>query len=92
MGFIRQFIKLESASGILLMLTAVLALLVANSPLSAWYDALLSLRFQISLGDWMLGKPLLLWINDGLMRCSSSWSASSSSARSWRDSCPRGAT
>jgi NhaA family Na+:H+ antiporter len=67
MGFVRQFIKLESASGILLMASAVLALLAANSPLSAWYDSLLSLRFQISLGEWKLGKPLLLWINDGLM-------------------------
>lgn len=67
MDFVRRFIKLESASGILLMVSAVLALLVANSQLSAWYDALLSLRFQVSLGEWKLGKPLLLWINDGLM-------------------------
>ncbi len=67
MGFVRQFIKLESASGLLLMAAAVVALVVANSPLASWYDALLSLKFQVSLGDWKLGKPLLLWINDGLM-------------------------
>ena len=67
MGFMRQFIKLESASGLLLMASAVVALVVANSALSSWYDALLSLKFQVSLGDWKLGKPLLLWINDGLM-------------------------
>lgn len=64
---LRQFLQLESASGLLLMLMAVLALLVANSPLAHIYDALLGLRFEVRLGDWALGKPLLLWINDGLM-------------------------
>ncbi len=67
MNLVRQFIKLESASGLLLMAAAVVAMIVANSPLASWYDSLLSLRFQVSLGEWKLGKPLLLWINDGLM-------------------------
>ncbi len=67
MSLVRQFIKLESASGLLLMAAAVVAMIVANSPLASWYDSLLSLRFQVSLGEWKLGKPLLLWINDGLM-------------------------
>ena len=67
MNLVRRFIRLESASGLLLMAAALAALVVANSPLSSWYESLLSLRFQLSLGEWKLGKPLLLWINDGLM-------------------------
>lgn len=46
---------------------AVLAMLAANSPLARYYDALLSLPFEVRLGSFGLAKPLLLWINDGLM-------------------------
>ncbi len=49
------------------MAAAVLALLFSNSPLSAFYNQLLELEFEIRLGSWQLEKPLLLWINDGLM-------------------------
>ena len=64
---IQQFIKLESASGIILMFMAVLALLINNSALSPLYDRLLSTHFAVLLGDTGFDKPLLLWINDGLM-------------------------
>lgn len=57
----------EAAPGILLMLCAVAALIVANSPLYVWYDALISTQLSVSLGEAVLAKPLLLWINDGLM-------------------------
>lgn len=57
----------DSIGGILLLVAMVLALVAANSPLSAFYEALLSLPFTIQLGDVGLSKPLLLWINDGLM-------------------------
>mgnify|MGYP002628789575 CR=1 FL=1 len=43
------------------------ALVVGNSPLADTYTAVLSLPFQVSLGTWSIAKPLLLWINDGLM-------------------------
>jgi NhaA family Na+:H+ antiporter len=67
MKAIQEFLELESATGILLIAAAVLALLAANSPLADLYAALLQVPFEIRLGEWALAKPLLLWINDGLM-------------------------
>ncbi|WP_455234600.1 Na+/H+ antiporter NhaA [Thiogranum longum] len=64
---IKDFLKLESASGILLIIAAVIALLFANSPLSDVYDALLNIPVHIRIGAFEIAKPLLLWINDGLM-------------------------
>ena len=64
---IQEFVKLESFAGLVLMGSALLALVVSNSPLSGFYDAFLSTRFSIQLGELALSKPLLLWINDGLM-------------------------
>src|SRR5262245_9651498 len=67
LGMIRDFLKLEAASGIILVAAAVLALLIANSPLNDLYDAFLSLPVSFQFGALVLAKPLLLWINDGLM-------------------------
>ena len=64
---IREFIQLEASSGLILMGAAVLALLIANSPISHWYQALLDVPAEIRIGPLELAKPLLLWINDGLM-------------------------
>ena len=64
---IRDFLKLETASGILLVLAAVLAMIVANSPLAPIYDSLIELPVEIRAGSFHIAKPLLLWINDGLM-------------------------
>lgn len=64
---IKEFLRLESAGGILLMASAVLALLVANSPLSQYYDLLLDVPVEIRVGALVVAKPLILWINDGLM-------------------------
>ena len=64
---IRQFLRLESIGGILLMLAAVLALILDNSPASWLYDQLLDLMLEIRIGDFAISKPLVLWINDGLM-------------------------
>lgn len=64
---IRDFMKLESAGGILLLIAAVAAMLVANSPLLPAYDAFLDAPVGIQVSDWTINKPLLLWINDGLM-------------------------
>jgi Na+:H+ antiporter, NhaA family len=57
----------EAAGGVLLMLAAALALALDNSPLSWLYDALLSTPMTLRIGALVLDKPLLLWINDGLM-------------------------
>jgi len=64
---IREFLKLESASGIILVGAAVLALIISNSPLSSLYDLFLDTPVEIRIGALHLAKPLLLWINDGLM-------------------------
>ncbi|MEO6186926.1 MAG: Na+/H+ antiporter NhaA [Steroidobacteraceae bacterium] len=64
---LQDFLRLEAAGGLLLMIAAVVALLVANSPLAAAYAAFLDLPVQFGFGGFLLAKPLLLWINDGLM-------------------------
>jgi NhaA family Na+:H+ antiporter len=64
---IQDFLKLEAASGIILMLTAIAAMIIANSPLSPWYDLLLDIPVVVAVGTFEIAKPLLLWINDGLM-------------------------
>lgn len=62
-----DFLKKESAGGILLMLAAAIAILLANSPLEPQYRLLLSTPVEIRVGALEVAKPLLLWINDGLM-------------------------
>ncbi|MGE4545941.1 MAG: Na+/H+ antiporter NhaA [Pedobacter sp.] len=64
---IRDFLKLESSSGLILIGAMLLALICANSPLSILYDGLLQTSVEIHIGALHLAKPLLLWINDGLM-------------------------
>lgn len=59
--------RLESAGGLLLLLAAVAALVVANTPLSVYYDALLETTVAVQVGALAIDKPLLLWVNDGLM-------------------------
>lgn len=65
--FFKDFFKQDSAVGILLIIAAVLALVAANSPLASYYDALLGTPVEITFGKFEIHKPLLLWINDGLM-------------------------
>jgi Na+:H+ antiporter, NhaA family len=62
-----DFLKMEAAGGIILVLAAALAVVVANSSLAPYYDALLQTRAQVGIGAFEIAKPLLLWINDGLM-------------------------
>ena len=64
---ITDFIKLESAAGLTLICAAFLAMVVANSAMAGWYEALLSLPVKIQAGAFLLDKPVLLWVNDGLM-------------------------
>ena len=64
---IQEFMKLEASSGILLIGMAVLAMILANSPLSSAYFQLLEIPVTVGFGALTIAKPLLLWINDGLM-------------------------
>ncbi len=64
---LRVFVAHESAGGVLLALAAVAALALANSPLAFLYDAFLDTPVEVRAGTLHIAKPLLLWINDGLM-------------------------
>lgn len=64
---IEEFIRKESSSGIVLMIVTLLALLCQNSFLTDFYTHFLHTPVQISFGTFGIAKPLLLWINDGLM-------------------------
>ncbi|MCH9770445.1 MAG: Na+/H+ antiporter NhaA [Gammaproteobacteria bacterium] len=64
---IRQFIKLEASGGIILFITALLALIIDNSSWSVYYRAFFNTTFSFHLGMLTLSKPILLWVNDGFM-------------------------
>ena len=64
---IKEFLQLESAGGILLISAAALAMLVANSPFDVYYALLLDVPVEVRVGALIVAKPLILWINDGLM-------------------------
>jgi NhaA family Na+:H+ antiporter len=64
---LHDFLRLEAAAGVVLMIGAVVAMAVANSPLATAYRAFIDLPVSLGFGSVALAKPLLLWINDGLM-------------------------
>ncbi|HET8726171.1 MAG TPA: Na+/H+ antiporter NhaA [Alphaproteobacteria bacterium] len=63
----REFFRLEAAGGLVLIAASFLAVVLANSPAAGFYDRLLGLTLTMALGEAGLSKPLVLWINDGLM-------------------------
>jgi NhaA family Na+:H+ antiporter len=65
--FISRFFKMESSGGIMLMLASAIALLLSNTSLNYYYNALIDTPVEIRIGALQIAKPLLLWINDGLM-------------------------
>ena len=67
MSTIKNFIKMDSFAGILLMSAAVIALVLANSSFHESYESFINAKFYIGYNDFSINKPLLLWINDGLM-------------------------
>ncbi len=64
---IREFLRMEAAGGIVLGAAAVLALIASNSGLASFYALFLDLPVELRIGQLQIAKPLLLWINDGLM-------------------------
>ena len=64
---LKNFMRLESSAGVLLVGATIVALMVSNSPLARLYESVLNVPLMIALGDLVVDKPLLLWINDGLM-------------------------
>ena len=61
------FFKLESAGGILLLITAAAAMILKNSPIGGVYEAFLDIPIQVRFGLLDIDKPLFLWVNDALM-------------------------
>ncbi|MCX7151736.1 MAG: Na+/H+ antiporter NhaA, partial [Proteobacteria bacterium] len=64
---IRRFFEHEAAGGLVIMFAALSALLVRNSPWESVYGVLLELPVAVQAGSLQIAKPLLLWVNDGLM-------------------------
>ncbi|MFW9933389.1 MAG: Na+/H+ antiporter NhaA [Candidatus Thorarchaeota archaeon] len=63
----REFLRLESASGFLLIICIVAALVWANSPFGGIYESLWATSLVFGLGDFMLNKTLAFWISEVLM-------------------------
>lgn len=66
-SLIREFIRLEAAGGLILIAASAVALVLANSPLAYLYTEFLDIPVAIEVGTLKIAKPLLLWVNDGLM-------------------------
>ena len=64
---IRNFLRLESAGGIVLMAAAALALVAANTAASGLYAYFIETPVEVRVGGLQIAKPLFLWVNDGLM-------------------------
>jgi len=64
---IQKFIKTESFSGILLFVSMSLALILSNSPIREYFNSIWDYEIGIKSDNFILVKPLILWINDGLM-------------------------
>ncbi len=65
--FIKNFIHLEAAGGIILFISALIAITIDNSALSHYYEYIIELPLSIQLGDITVSKFLIDWVNDGLM-------------------------
>ncbi|WP_369309917.1 Na+/H+ antiporter NhaA [Providencia rettgeri] len=66
-AIIRKFLRLEAAGGLLLIIAAIVALIMANTPLQGIYQQFLNIPVSIKISEFGLDKPLILWINDFLM-------------------------
>ncbi|WP_456431566.1 Na+/H+ antiporter NhaA, partial [Thermosulfuriphilus sp.] len=64
---LEDFIKKGSFSGILLIFTTILALILSNSPAAPYYQHFRHIPLEIRIGNLHLAKPLYHWVNDGLM-------------------------
>ncbi len=63
----QKFVNLQSSTGILLLATTIIALVWANSAFSESYQSFWQYEIGIVTDSFELVKPLILWVNDGLM-------------------------
>ena len=66
-SYLKEFFKLEASGAILLLAGTILGLVFANTNLAVLYNYFLDVPVAIQIGKLEIAKPLLLWINDGLM-------------------------
>ena len=66
---IQRFLKLESAGGILLLFSAVVAMLLANSPLNQTYNDFLNLPVSIQVGSFSIDKTLKFYCYTKAVPC-----------------------
>ncbi|HBC36979.1 MAG TPA: sodium:proton antiporter, partial [Marinobacter adhaerens] len=59
--------RLQLIAGLMTLAAMLLALLIDNSPAQAWYDIVHHLPVSLRVGEFAIDKPIILWINDGLM-------------------------
>jgi len=64
---LNKFVKMEAFSGIVLIFVTLAALIIANSGLSDLYFGFFQKKITLAVEGFELNKPLILWINDGLM-------------------------
>ncbi len=64
---VQDFLKRDASAGIILMGATILALVIANTGLYGQYNDFLAMKVTVAAGSFEIDKPLLLWINDGLM-------------------------
>jgi len=64
---VRRFLRVEAASGVLLLVCAAVAMILANSPAAEAVAGFWHTPVVLGVGDWVLTKPLDWWVNDGLM-------------------------
>mgnify|MGYP002629173398 CR=1 FL=1 len=62
-----EFLHAQTTTGIVLMFTTVLALMLANSPLADAYKHFFHIQIDFNVGSWKLSHSIHHWINDGLM-------------------------
>ncbi|MGB3752094.1 MAG: Na+/H+ antiporter NhaA, partial [Arcobacteraceae bacterium] len=62
-----HFLHAQTTTGLVLMAMTVLALVLANSPISEAYAHLFHMKIDFNVGSWELSHTLHQWINDGLM-------------------------
>lgn len=64
---LKNFFQHEAASGFVLVIAAIIAMIMANTPLNSFYNGLLEIPVTVAFGSFDISKPLILWVNDGLM-------------------------
>ncbi|MDH3741854.1 MAG: Na+/H+ antiporter NhaA [Hyphomicrobiales bacterium] len=65
---VTDFINHEATAGFVLAIAAIAAIIFDNTAaLAPYYESLLATPIKVQIGDLLLAKPLILWVNDGLM-------------------------